>query len=72
MHGNVVEWTRSAYKPYPYDGSDGRNNPGGNAKRVVRGGSWHDRQHRSSSSYRLGFPAWQRVYHAGFRVIVED
>ena len=33
---------------------------------------WHDRPFRSTSSYRLGYPAWQRVYHAGFRVIVED
>jgi len=72
MHGNVAEWTRSSYKPYPYDDADGRNKLDGAEKKVVRGGSWHDRQHRSSSSYRLGYPAWQRVYHAGFRVIIED
>jgi len=71
MHGNVAEWTRSQYKAYPYSDSDGRNSVTASGKRVVRGGSWHDRQHRSSSSFRLGYPDWQKVYHVGFRVIVE-
>jgi formylglycine-generating enzyme required for sulfatase activity len=71
MHGNAAEWTRSAYQPYPYHDSDGRNS-GGEGTKTVRGGSWHDRPFRSTSSYRLGFPAWQRVYHTGFRIIVED
>ena len=69
MHGNAAEWTRSDYKPYPY-ADDGRNS-GGKDKKVVRGGSWHDRPFRSTSSYRLGFNAWQPVYHTGFRVIIE-
>jgi len=72
MHGNVAEWTKSAYKPYPYRHTDGRNDVSKSAKRVVRGGSWHDRQHRSTSSFRLGYPDWQKVYHVGFRVVVED
>jgi formylglycine-generating enzyme required for sulfatase activity len=70
MHGNVAEWTRSDYRPYPYRDSDGRNG-GGPDDKVLRGGSWHDRPFRSTSSYRLGYPVWQQVYHAGFRVIVE-
>jgi formylglycine-generating enzyme required for sulfatase activity len=70
MHGNVAEWTRSEMRPYPYSGSDGRNSssPG---RKVVRGGSWNDRPVRSSSSYRLAYPSWQRVYNVGFRIIVE-
>ncbi|MHC5057946.1 MAG: SUMF1/EgtB/PvdO family nonheme iron enzyme [Planctomycetota bacterium] len=72
MHGNVAEWTRSAYKPYPYSDRDGRNDVSAKGKRTIRGGSWHDRQHRSTSSFRLGYPAWQRVYHVGLRVVVED
>ncbi len=73
MHGNAAEWTRSDYKPYPYDPDDGRNSeePADGTKKVLRGGSWHDRPFRCTSSFRLGFPAWQRVYHAGFRVVVE-
>ena len=69
MHGNAAEWTRSDYKPYPY--ADGGRNSAGKEKKVVRGGSWHDRPFRSTSSYRLGFNAWQPVYHTGFRVIIE-
>lgn len=70
MHGNAAEWTLSDYKPYPYKESDGRNQ-GGNGDKVLRGGSWHDRPFRCTSSFRLGYPVWQRVYHAGFRVVVE-
>jgi len=70
MHGNVAEWTRSDYKPYPYADTDGRNDDE-MIKKVVRGGSWHDRPILSTSSYRLGFPKWQQVYHVGFRVVVE-
>ena len=51
---------------------DGRNSGDGNSKKVVRGGSWHDRPFRCTSSYRLGYPPWQRVYHTGFRIVVED
>lgn len=69
MHGNVAEWTRSLYKPYPYVGDD-RNAPGNPMeKRVVRGGSWRDRPHRARSAFRLAFPAWQQVYNVGFRVV---
>jgi formylglycine-generating enzyme required for sulfatase activity len=68
MHGNVAEWTRSDYKSYPYNAADGRN-AGGPTEKVIRGGSWHDRPFRATSSYRLGFKPWRRVYHTGFRVV---
>ena len=71
MHGNVAEWIRSDCRPYPYVDSDGRNAGGGDRK-VVRGGSWHDRPFRASSSFRVGYLPWQRVYNVGFRVVIED
>jgi formylglycine-generating enzyme required for sulfatase activity len=72
MHGNVAEWTRSAYRPYPYVDSDGRNNAVVDERKVVRGGSWYRRQIRSTSSWRWGYPGWMRPFDVGFRVIVED
>jgi formylglycine-generating enzyme required for sulfatase activity len=72
MHGNAAEWTRSLYRPYPCRARDGRDDVSAPGLRALRGGSWSDRPYRSTSSYRLGFPAWQRVYHAGFRIVIED
>jgi len=72
MHGNVAEWTRSAYKPYPYRDSDGREDLEKTERRVVRGGSWYDRPMRATSSFRVAYPQWQRVFNTGFRVIVEE
>ncbi len=41
MSGNVWQWVNSIYKPYPYDGSDGReSDTDTTSKRVMRGGSW--------------------------------
>ena len=69
MHGNVWEWTLSSNTPYPYDANDGRNEAESTEHRVVRGGSWYDRPHRASSSYRLSYAPWQRVFNVGFRVV---
>ncbi len=74
MHGNVAEWCLDTCRPYPYvpnpkDVSD----TGASARKVIRGGSWNDRPHRATSSFRLDFPCWQQIYNVGFRpVIVEE
>ena len=72
MHGNVAEWTRSAYKAYPYSEKDGRNNATVDERKVVRGGSWYRRSIRSTSSWRWGYPGWMRPFDVGFRVVIED
>jgi len=72
MHGNAAEWTRSVYRPYPYRENDGRNDPSATGLRVVRGGSWRDRPHRATASYRLAYERWQPVFNVGFRVICEE
>lgn len=73
MHGNVWEWTLSSYRPYPYSTQDGRNVPfADNGKRVVRGGSWYDRPFRNTSSFRLPYRDYQKVYNVGFRVVMKD
>ncbi|MGB2823866.1 MAG: SUMF1/EgtB/PvdO family nonheme iron enzyme, partial [Phycisphaerae bacterium] len=70
MHGNVAEWTRSVYRPYPYSDSDGRNDPAAAGLRVVRGGSWRDRPKRCRSAFRLAYEPYQRVVNVGFRVVM--
>ena len=72
MHGNVQEWTRSSYQPYPYNAKDGRNTLLPAGRKVVRGGSWRERPGRATSSYRRDYPAWQSVFNVGFRVIIEE
>jgi formylglycine-generating enzyme required for sulfatase activity len=72
MSGNAAEWTLSNYAPYPYIGDDGRNDGSPDKDKVVRGGSWYDRPYRSTSAYRVTYPAWQKVFDVGFRVICED
>ncbi len=71
MHGNVSEWTRSAFRSYPWREDDGRNKESGDERRVVRGGSWSDRPEQARSSSRISYPPWRGVYNVGFRVIVE-
>jgi len=72
MHGNAAEWTRSDYEAYPYRDRDGRNDGAPAVQKAVRGGSWHDRPFRATSTFRLGFSAWQKVYNVGFRVVIEE
>ncbi|CAA6676807.1 MULTISPECIES: SUMF1/EgtB/PvdO family nonheme iron enzyme [unclassified Lentimonas] len=72
MHGNVAEWTRSDYAPYPYVADDGRNDLSTEARKVVRGGSWRDRPHRATASFRLPYEAHQKVFNVGFRIVIEE
>lgn len=72
MHGNASEWTLSKYQPYPYDETDGRNDPSGDFARAVRGGSWYDRPCRATASFRLGYAPYQPVFNVGFRVCCAD
>jgi formylglycine-generating enzyme required for sulfatase activity len=69
MIGNVSEWTRSSYRPYPYAG-DGRNDESLREHKVARGGSWADRPADAGSSVRRVFESWQKVHDVGFRIII--
>jgi formylglycine-generating enzyme required for sulfatase activity len=71
MHGNVCEWTRSDYRPYPYRTGDGRNGGSDSVSKVVRGGSWRDRPKLARSAWRQDYRPYQRVYNVGFRVVVQ-
>ena len=71
MHGNAAEWTRTNYRPYPYNANDGREDVNDDGRKVVRGGSFYDRPQRGRSGFRLDYPSWQRVFNVGFRVACE-
>lgn len=72
MHGNVWEWTRSEYAAYPYITDDGRNTVRADGRKSARGGSWRDRPRYCRSAVRLSYPAWQKVYNVGFRIVIES
>jgi formylglycine-generating enzyme required for sulfatase activity len=69
MAGNVWEWTRTRYRPYPYDAGDGRNDPEGEGSPVVRGGSWNDDQGDARCAYRFGTVPDPFDLILGFRVV---
>jgi len=72
MIGNVSEWTRSGYRPYPYDDDDGRNAIDKQIRRVARGGSWYDRPQDAGAAIRIAYEPFQKVFDVGFRIIIEQ
>ena len=72
MSGNVLEWTRSLYKPYPYRVDDGRENLGASDRksRVVRGGSFDNLDRSARAAYRSSLAPGYRYRYLGFRVVV--
>ena len=68
MHGNVSEWTRSDYVPYPYNPKIKLTSD----HKVVRGGSYIERRKFSTAYARKAYYPYQRVFNVGFRVIIED
>jgi hypothetical protein len=71
MLGNLWEWTRSAYRPYPpaplYDGA-----PTTDDLPVVRGGSWGGLRFLARCAFRLRGPPDDRGYNLGFRVVLRS
>jgi formylglycine-generating enzyme required for sulfatase activity len=52
MAGNAWEWTSSAYKPYPYNATDGRENAAADVERTTRGGGQDSTGDQITTTYR--------------------
>ena len=72
MVGNASEWTLSEFKPYPYNGKDGRNEAEGEMLRVIRGGSWFSQQIRARVSARGMNDPFFVDNDVGFRIVCEE
>lgn len=72
MAGNVMEWTSTLYKPYPYNTSDGREDLTINGARVLRGGSWSDGESNLRSTFRTKLLASNQGDLIGFRCAVDE
>lgn len=68
MSGNVQEWVSSLYWPYPYDPSDGREDPDSLGDRVLRGGTWFEPYEALRATHRGRFyENPMDLYADGFR-----
>jgi formylglycine-generating enzyme required for sulfatase activity/tetratricopeptide (TPR) repeat protein len=70
MAGNVYEWTSSIYKDYPYNATDGREDPNAPDDRVYRGGSWGQSKGKARSSVRQASTPVYDDREIGFRCAV--
>lgn len=70
MSGNVWEWTRSPWQPYPYDEADDREGLEGDALWVMRGGSFADPVRNVRAAIRGAAGPDVRREFIGFRVVV--
>lgn len=68
MSGNVWEWTRSPFQPYPFDSSDDAKNLEQDALWVMRGGSFGDPERNVRAAIRGGADPGARRAFIGFRV----
>jgi formylglycine-generating enzyme required for sulfatase activity len=69
MHGNVYEWCRDLYGPYPSEAQvDPVGPPSGNG-RVLRGGSWAALPSYCRSTDRMGPRPVDRSDNFGFRIV---
>jgi formylglycine-generating enzyme required for sulfatase activity/predicted Ser/Thr protein kinase len=65
MAGNVLEWTRSFYEPYP--GNEQENPHFGELYRVLRGGAWYFKKTSAETTMRFIMRPNLRWNYVGFR-----
>ena len=72
MSGNVWEWTRSPYQPYPFTAADDRDRLADDALWVIRGGSFSDTERNVRAAARGGADPGARRPFMGFRVVISS
>jgi iron(II)-dependent oxidoreductase len=73
LAGNVWEWVSSLYRPYPYDATDGREDPTNRSEwRVFRGGLGSYIDFGPSSATRFRAYPDQRDWFIGFRCAKDE
>lgn len=70
MVGNILEWTHTLYKEYPYKADDGREIENETGSYVIRGGSFSDYHRFARCAFRGNYDPILRSYTVGFRVCV--
>jgi formylglycine-generating enzyme required for sulfatase activity len=70
MSGNILEWTHSKYKSYPYNAKDGREYEQRDEARVLRGGAFHGNFGVVRCACRLRGSPFNRGNDIGFRLVV--
>ncbi len=70
LAGNVWEWTSSAFRDYPYDPADGREDTASTGVRVLRGGSYFDGESGARCAERDYATAGDHSVLFGLRVCV--
>jgi toxoflavin biosynthesis protein ToxD len=71
LAGNLWEWTRSRYKPYPYRPDQPRENLALDSEnRVLRGGCSFSNRHSARCALRYLFHPRSRSFDFGFRVVL--
>jgi len=69
MHGNVLEWCRDKYSPYPDGAAIDPVGPSKGVAHSFRGGSWYVKPKIARSAFRYGYPTSIRARYLGFRLV---
>ena len=72
MSGNVWEWTRSPYQPYPLTSDDDFENLAEDALWVMRGGSFNDVENNIRTAVRGAADPGARRPFIGFRLVISS
>ena len=66
--GSVIEWTNTAYKAYPYNATDGRENDQSQRGRVARGNCWSNNIRSMRIANRNGYSMDHFEFNYGGRL----